>query len=389
MKKLALRVLGPYAEPHGYRLIVIEGGARKSLKYRSLQDAEQAQKKLQQEIAQRGGRTIGEALVEYQDAMVRERGRLDTSARHACARLSRFLPASESLSAITESRAAALYRDETERLRPDGQPLSVATQQVVLQLSRTFFSWCVDKGYLTQNPFARVRKIGRQKSGKPQLSADEARRFLDAALERTAAGDSGALAVALQLALGLRSNEVLSRRVRDVDEAGAVLIIGSGKTVNARRRPQVPEFLRRPLRALLQGRAPDALLFGDHGTDNSRSTYLRRKVLALCQQAGVPAVCPHSLRGLHATLALRQGVSSQAVAEALGHGSFSVTARHYADPTALVDVRVRNVMSALSAPLADSRENDPLAALAQRLHTSLSSADIDTLIELLRKPANV
>lgn len=389
MKKLALRVLGPYAELHGYRLIVIEGGARKSLKYRNLLDAEQAQKKLQQEIAQRGGRTIGEALVEYEDAMVRERGRLDASARHACARLSRFLPVDESLSAMTDARATALYLAETERLRPDGQPLSVATQHVVLQLSRTFFSWCVEKGYKAQNPFTRVRKIGRQKSGKQQLSADEARRFLDAALDRAAAGDSGALAVALQLTLGLRSNEVLSRRVRDIDEDGAVLVIPSGKTKNARRRPQVPEFLRRPLRALSQGRTPDALLFGDHGNDNSRSTYLRRKVLQLCQQAGVPSVCPHSLRGLHATLALRQGVSSQAVAAALGHGSFAVTARHYADPTAIVDARVRNVLVSLSAPFTNSIDGNPLQALAQRLHSSLSSDDIETLISLLRKPAAI
>jgi integrase len=381
-----LRVLGPYAERHGFRLIVLEGEARKSLKYGSLSDAEQARQKLVEQLDQRGGRMIAEAIAEYEHAMVFERGRLAASARHACARLLRFLPADEPLSALSESRAAALYRAETERLRPDGKPLSVATQHVVLQLCRTFFGWCVDKGYVAQNPFAKVRKLGRQRSGKPQLSADEARRFLDAALAQAKAGDAGALAVALQLALGLRSNEALSRRVRDLDEDGAVLHIPGGKTANARRRPHIPEFLRPALRSLIAGRAPDELLFGDHGSENSRSTYLRRKVIALCQQAGVPVVCPHSLRGLHATLALGQGMSGQAVAAALGHGSFAITARHYADPTAVHDARVQNVLVALDAAPGRS---EPLPALAERLRTQLSHAQIDALIDLLRKPAVV
>lgn len=374
----------------------MEGGERKALKYRTREQAEQGKQQLCHEldryVAASVGPTIGEALAEYEVAMVRERGRLASSARHACPRLARFLPTDEALTALTAARAEALYRQESERLRPDGQPLAVATHQLILKLARSFFAWCVEKGYVRQNPFAQVRKLGRPSTGKLQLTADEAKRFLDAALRRADAGDGGALAVALQLALGLRSGEVLGRRVRDVDEQGSVLVITAGKTKNARRRLRIPDFLRGRLAAALQGRPADALLFGDHGQDNSRSTYLRRKVRELCGLAGVPVVCPHSLRGLHATLALQRGISSQAVAEALGHGSFAITARHYADPAAVAEVRMQSVLRALSpsesspeSPSERGRERS-LEALSQSLRAALGGSELAALIALLQRP---
>ena len=271
----------------------------------------------------------------------------------------------------------------------DGRPLSVATHHMILNLAKSFFGWCVEKGYLAENPFSKVRKIGKPRTGKEQLTADEARRFLDTALQRIEQGDHGALAVALQLALGLRSSEVLLRRVRDVDEAGSVLIIPDGKTHNARRRPHVPEFLRVHLLAAIAGKESSDFVFGSsRGTqpvflrgDNSRGTFLRRKVHEICKLAGVPIVCPHSLRGLHATLAVRQGISSVAVAAALGHGSFAITARHYADPSAIVDARVRNVLAALRDPHASTPL--PVPELAHSLRSALPPAALEELVTLL------
>ena len=392
VKKSGLRVLGPYKEPHGFRLLVVDGKLRKALKFPSLDLAEQSKRELQREIAERQGRTVSEALTEYEVAMVEERGRLPETAKQACPRLLRFLPGQELLTAITKTRAESIYRAETERLRMDGKPLSVATHHMILNLAKSFFGWCVEKGYLTENPFGIVRKIGRPRTGKEQLTADEARRFLDTAVQRMEQGDHGALAVALQLSLGLRSSEVLLRRVRDVDEAGSVLIIPDGKTHNARRRPHVPEFLRPHLLAAIAGKESASLVFeSPNGTqpgflrgDNARGTFLRRKVHEICKLAGVPIVCPHSLRGLHATLALRQGISSQAVASALGHGSFAITARHYADPGAIVDARVRTVLAALGDPQARTQLSVP--ELAHSLRSALSPAAIEELVAHLLSP---
>jgi hypothetical protein len=51
----------------------------------------------------------------------------------------------------------------------------------------------------------------------------------------------------------------------------------------------------------------------------------------LCEAAGLPVVCSHSMRGLHSTLAAGFGVTDHAAAKALGHTSFAVTRRHDVD----------------------------------------------------------
>lgn len=260
--------------------------------------------------------------------------------------------------------------------------MSVDSLYFLLKTAKRFAAWCIDRGFLQTNPFAKIRKVGRLATGKPQLTADEARRFLDTALNMAEADNLGAVAVALQLSLGLRSSEVLGRRVRDLDEGGTVLIIAHGKTANARRRPEVPDFLRPHLLKLAAGKPADAFLFGAGPGGEPRLTgFLIRQVHKVCERAGVPKVCAHSLRGLHATLALRQGVSSQAVASALGHGSFAVTARHYADPTQLLNTRVRAVLGALRDP--GGSDDVAVPELAATLRGNLSVSQVQHLIRLL------
>jgi hypothetical protein len=83
------------------------------------------------------------------------------------------------------------------------------------------------------------------------------------------------------------------------------------------------------------------------------------------------------LRGLHATLAIRQGVSSQAVAAALGHGSFAVTARHYADPSTLHAVQTQAVLASIapSVPSVPSSPSPP----------PVTSSELTTLVRELRQ----
>lgn len=58
---------------------------------------------------------------------------------------------------------------------------------------------------------------------------------------------------------------------------------------------------------------------------------LLRRTRALCEKAGVPVVCAHSMPGLHSTLATGFGATGHAVAMTLGHTSFAATTkRHYA-----------------------------------------------------------
>ncbi len=62
---------------------------------------------------------------------------------------------------------------------------------------------------------------------------------------------------------------------------------------------------------------------------------------------GIEQIRPHALRGLHSSLALVAGATSQHVAAALGHASFSTTSRHYATRESIEVGRARNFVSAM------------------------------------------
>src|SRR5262249_40419372 len=109
------------------------------------------------------------------------------------------------------------------------------------------------------------------------------------------------------------------------------------------------------------------------GTGRQRphfTDYLWHRVRKYCTLAGVPIVCPHSLRGLHSTLAMSRGASSRFVADALGHGSDEITKRHYIDPTATKNASIKRVADALGS--------QPAAAKAPAIQ------DLESLAETLR-----
>jgi integrase len=72
--------------------------------------------------------------------------------------------------------------------------------------------------------------------------------------------------------------------------------------------------------------------------------WLLRSVQRICKEAGVPIVPAHGLRGTHATLAVDAGATSHLVAAALGHESFSTTARHYARAEAIEGAQQNRVL---------------------------------------------
>ena len=374
------RIYGPYKARNGYRMVVVEGNARKSIGVASLAAAEKMRTDLEQELIQRGDRSIPDALAEYQDYLHRVRGAV--TAKNIARAIERFLGEKASLGSISPARAAAIYEAETRRvLDAKGQPVAAASHRTVLAQSKRFYTWALDRGYVPQNPFASVKPIGRPKVGKSQLRIDEARRFVSLAVEKAQQGDCAATCALMALMLGMRASEVLCRIVRDLDDAGRVLWITRGKTDNARRRLEVPEVLRPLLLRMADGKDKEDLLFGPSPIGNGQpltDAWLWGHVQKLCDEAGVPRVSTHSLRGLHSTLALEAGATSSAVAAALGHGSFQITAKHYAAPGTVDRVRSKAVEQTLSSVVSAPADPD------------LSDADpADLLRALNRLPAHL
>jgi hypothetical protein len=62
-----------------------------------------------------------------------------------------------------------------------GQPartFSVASKRNLVNPGKTFLNWCREQGALRSNPLEGYRALGRANRGKPQLTADEAVRFM-------------------------------------------------------------------------------------------------------------------------------------------------------------------------------------------------------------------
>ena len=141
-----------------------------------------------------------------------------------------------------------------------------------------------------------------------------------------------------------------------------------------------PTVLREILIKHTQGKSAEAPLLGPPGEPVHTRVVVRYRLHKLCKESGLPLVCPHSLRGLNATLAVEAGATAHHVAAALGHASFATTARHYADASAVANASLRKVADVLSGP---KTERPDLPQMAKLLRDQLSATEIDQLRQLL------
>jgi hypothetical protein len=160
----------------------------------------------------------------------------------------------------------------------------------------------------------------------------------------------------MALLMGLRASEVMGRTARDVDDGGCLLWIDSGKTDHSRRHLRVPAVLAPHLAKLAADRQGAPYLFGEAKGGRPPTHRLAYIVQRLCRRYEVPKVCPHSLRGLYATLAMEQGAVADMVAASLGHTSFTMTARHYAKPQAVRNAKTERVLAVLDRPGTQNHE---------------------------------
>ena len=383
------RVLGPYPERNRYRLVVIENGARKSLYVGSLEEARVTKDELEKHLLRPPTVRLDDALEEYAHFRVQTARCLERTSDEQMARLRQFLDAyvDQDIAALTPRAAQQLYAKATERTsEKTGTPVAAATHRFYLGLAKSFFNWAVTRNYVKESPFKSVTPIGKVRVGKPQLRIDEARRFAETALNLyTEQGDTLALAALMALLLGLRASEVLLRVARDVDDGGRILWIDGGKTHNARRHLRVPEVLQGHLQKLAGGLGPEEPLFGRGRTGQPhRRQTLHSEVARICVRSGVPKVCPHSLRGLYATLAVESGAVSDAVAASLGHGSFAMTSRHYAQPAAVRNAQTARVLDFLGGDRGEADGTPELEPAAKkRAEELLASLDPATMSQLL------
>lgn len=348
MRRRGERVLGPYEQHNGFRVIrIFADSERESTLFPNEAAAERYKALLLAEL-EHDDRDTASALVEYRKHL-EAKGNKPDSLRQTCWAISLFFPSPTPLADLTPKKCAALYNDFRVRpMKRTGQPPSVDSHRGTLSQARTFLEWCISKGWLRgDNPLEDVKGIGKRrprgkslgKSG-AELRVKEARAWYGKALVLADEDDQGAVAALVALLLGLRANEIVSRRVQDLDDdetAGDLLWIPCSKTPAGRRTLEVPEVLRPLLLACAEGKTPDRFLFEcEREQDAIGKPHVRDWVLdqvhRICDAAKVPRVTAHAMRGLLATLTAERGLAGHLVAATLGHEDVRTTMTAYARP---------------------------------------------------------
>jgi integrase len=330
MLKRGERVLGPYPDRGGWRVIVVAAdGTRRRRRFAEEEQAKGYVAGAKDQQAAAALTTVGAAIEGYEEHLT-TKGNRESSITTTLHRLrSFFSDETMSVRRLTATWCSVRYAELAGSVKVD-------THRNTLAEARTFARWLVKTGRLLANPLEKVEGTGRRKHGKAQLRIDEARQWEDVAIRLARVGDAGAVAALLTYWCGMRSGEVVARVVRDIDDGGRVLWIPESKTEAGRRRVSIPEALRRPLLALIKKREPDALIFGPHWRD-----WPRHQVKRICDLAGVPPITAHGMRGTFATVALEEGVSLHRASRSMGHRSTKVTATSYAKPEAVAGARQR------------------------------------------------
>lgn len=198
----------------------------------------------------------------------------------------------------------------------DSRALAAWSRRAYGTTARTFFDWAEDEGLIDKSPSKRI-VLPRTPPAFPHPIGDH-----DLALALTKA--TGHLWVALLLGAlaGLRSGEIATIRVQDIDGTARVLSI-EGKGGRTRRLP-VHTILAREIARHVGGRRRGPVLDGWSSAGPTTSGYVTARVSRHFRQLGIDATC-HALRHWFATRVYAGTRDIRAVQELLGHASPTTT----------------------------------------------------------------
>jgi integrase len=211
------------------------------------------------------------------------------------------------------ARVADIPREEIEAWLLSLPVAPSSRRQVHLVLSSVFTA-AIGAGVLRENPCRGV-KLGKKRDCAIPFLEPETLRRLYAAMRPDIRA-----AVVLMGEAGLRRNEALMLRWRDLDGDGVSLVGKGGKY----RRLHLTQFAREALathRALCPG-LPDARLFRIHPPQ------FNQEFRAVADALGLPDVTPHVLRHAFGSGLVRAGVDLPTVARLMGHSRIETTMRY-------------------------------------------------------------
>ena len=269
-------------------------------------------------------------------------GSIDTATRVSVP-LGGGAPASHSTTATATATATlstvqqALLKMDPEEVRRflmflDSKDYSKSTTARKLATLRSFYKFCLRRGYVSNNPLTSIRTPKQEKRLPKYLELDQILKLLQAPDDTTLLGSRDRAMLEVMFSTGVRVSELVDLGVADVDFMGECIRV-RGKGRKERISPVSPSALS-ALRRFMEIRNKDprasqfdqeTLFINKHGRRLSTRS-VRRKLDKYLLEAGLdPTVSPHTLRHSFATHMLNNGADLRSVQELLGHQSISTT----------------------------------------------------------------
>ena len=212
------------------------------------------------------------------------------------------------------------------------QDYSKSTTARKLATLRSFYKFCLRRGYVQTNPLTAIRTPKQEKRLPKFLEIEQVNKLLNTPNDTTMLGARDKAMFEVLYSTGIRVSELVDLNREDIDEQGqCILVRGKGK--KQRKAPIGPTALG-AIRRFLELRDSDprspsfdqqALFINKHGKRLSTRS-VRRKLDKYLAEAGLdPSVSPHTLRHSFATHMLNNGADLRGVQELLGHQSISTT----------------------------------------------------------------
>jgi len=219
------------------------------------------------------------------------------------------------------------------RRKPNGEPLTFATQQQQLSAIKAFFKWLAQENYILSNPASEIElpRVHR-KLPKHVLTAEEVERIVAQTGLRGELGIRDRAIIETLYSTGLRRCEIVQLKIYDVDVLNGTLMVREGKGRKDRMVP-LGERAGSWINKYLESVRPTLVIEPDEGWlflheygeafKKNRLSDLVRKYI---DQSGVAksGAC-HIFRHTMATLMLDNGADIRHIQAILGHSQLSTT----------------------------------------------------------------
>jgi site-specific recombinase XerD len=215
--------------------------------------------------------------------------------------------------------------------------LSNRTANIRLAAFRAIFKRLFEHGIIPTNPPGNITKLREDEQKIFTLNDKQVHRLFSVVEKDTFAGFRDYCAMLLMLTSGLRSNEVNSLEISDIDFDNLVIMLPGAKNKNRRTRAipitkkvadelrqliaETSEYFNGEIKHVFTNQFGEAL-------DNERIRKRMHKYGTLANLYGECRPSPHSLRHTFATNFLKNGGNITALMKILGHSDIKTTQRY-------------------------------------------------------------